>query len=322
MTADTSGRIAGLIALIVAFTLALAAPGAAARSPELREPIRLALINSSDFDTVIAFYGAVLREAGYRVDYVNVDYAATWTAIQLGDIHVSMCWDTTWDVCAEGLENGTVLNTGSSGVAIREGWWYPSDVADLCPGLPDWRALKDPACVESLASAETAPKGRFVAPPADWVSYTEEIIEALELPFEPVISGSPAALIATLQGAVQRSEPVIGWGYVPHWFIEQTDGEFVDFPPYDPACHEDPSWGVNPDKVHDCGHALGWIWKFMNKEMAERAPYALRILYLFETDADAVGQAMHRVDVEGVPLEQVAKEWLEANRDTWRVWLR
>ena len=38
---------------------------------------------------------------------------------------------------------------------------------EKCPGLPNWEALKEPACAEAFSTAETAPKGRYLGGPVD-----------------------------------------------------------------------------------------------------------------------------------------------------------
>jgi glycine betaine/proline transport system substrate-binding protein len=296
--------------LAALLTIGLVA-GAQAYEVETKEPLKLPLINSSDFDFITTVYGEVLKEAGYNVDYINAD-----------DLYVSFCWDTDREICDSVVATGKALNAGSSGVEIREGWWYPKYLEKDCPGLPDWKALLHEGCVKALSVAETAPKARFVAPPADWVSFTPEIIEAFGLEFEPIVSGSATALGATIQGALQRNEPIIGWGYLPHWLMATNPGDFVAFPPYERACREDPSWGPNPDKLHDCAPAFGYVWKIVNKGIADGVPGSLRTLYLLRLSAQDVGTGMQRVDLDGKTLVEAAREWLDANRAEWSKWIR
>ena len=308
-------------ALIGLAGLALAATGTAhARSAETTDPVKLPIMQSSDFDFIVTVYGEVLKEAGYRVEYVNADYSASFVGVKLGDLHITMGWDTTPEVTADLMSSGKAINAGSSGVAIEEGWWYPSYLVDSCPGLPDWQAFKDPACIEALSTAETAPMGRFVGVPSGWVANTEERIEAFQLEIENVSSGSPVTMAATIQGAIQRHEPVIGWGYLPHWLMAQNDGAFVAFPPYEAACIDDPSWGMT-DLPYDCGFSQGYVWKYINMEFAEKAPFALRILYLMNIDETAVGLGMSRVDNDGMSLIDAARAWMGANEAVWQLWI-
>ncbi len=71
----------------------------------------------------------------------------------------TVCWQSTMELCEGSTESGKAVNAGSTGISTAEGWWYPMSLKEVCPGLPDWKALKEPECIEALATAETAPKG-------------------------------------------------------------------------------------------------------------------------------------------------------------------
>ena len=53
---------------------------------------------------------------------------------------------------------------GELGPQAKEDWWYPIYMKDLCPGLPNWEALK--GCAEVFATPDTAPNGRYLSGPA------------------------------------------------------------------------------------------------------------------------------------------------------------
>ena len=313
------GVAAGLTVALVG--MAGPAPAGTGLRPLSNQPVKLPIMQSSDFDFIVTVYGEVLKEAGYRVEYVNADYSATFTGVKAGDLDVTMGWDSTPDLISDVIDSGKGINAGSSGVAIEEGWWYPAYVEEVCPGLPDWEALKNPDCMEALSTAETAPMGRYVGVPAGWSSFTEERIEAFGLDMENVSSGSPITMAATIQGAIQRGEPVMGWGYNPHWLMATNEGGFVEFPDYAPECYEDPAWGINPDKTYDCGFASGYVWKLANLEFTRREPFATRILFLMNLDENVVGIGMNRVDNEGVTLIEAAREWMDANEERWTLWI-
>lgn len=286
------------------------------------ETIRMTVINSSETDVPTYILGHVLREAGFEVEFVSADYTAGLTGLQLGDLHTFLCWDTTWDACQEAVGTGDVVNAGSSGIVVREGWWYPKSLEASCLGLPDYKALLEEGCVKALATAETEPKAQFVGAPADWITYVDETIDAFGFQIEPLTSGSSGALIATLKGAYDRQQPIMGWGYSPHWFFDKADGDYVAFPAYEPACFTDPAWGPIADKTHDCATPSGFLWKLMNRDLSLDAPAAARIFYLFALDAKTVAEGMERIDVEGISYDQMAEEWIGANEAIWRGWLK
>ena len=301
--------------------LALAFAGSAhARAPSSNEPVRLPIMQSSDFDFIVTVYGEVLKEAGYRVEYVESGYTVAFSGLKAGDLDATVAWDTSPDLIDDAIESGKGINAGSAGVAISEGWWFPAYVKESCPGLPSWEALKDPACMDALSTAETAPMGRYVDAPPDWSTRVVERIEAFGLEMEAVSTGSPVTLMATMQGAIQRGEPVMGWGYHPHWLMSSVEGQFVEFPTYEPACIEDPSWGMT-DKTYDCGYSRGWVWKLLSKAFSEREPYATRVLYLMNIDESVVGKGMNQVDNEGMSLHDAAHAWMDENPQVWKLWI-
>ncbi len=314
-----SSRNLKLSAVILNTALSIAPQLAQAQDAPV---IKLTVINSSETDVPTYILGHVLARAGHEVEYVSADYTAGLTGLQQGDLHTFLCWDTTWDACQEAVATGDVINAGSSGIGVREGWWYPAYLEASCPGLPDYAALLQEGCVKALSTAETEPEAQFVAAPADWITYVDETIDAFGLPVQPITSGSSGALIATVKGAYDRKEPVMGWGYSPHWFFDKAEGNYVAFPAYEPACFTDPAWGPIPDKTHDCATPSGFLWKLMNREIALEAPGAARILYLFALDARTVADGMEKIDVDGQSYDQMAEDWVNANESVWRGWLR
>ena len=207
--------------------------------------------------------GEVLKKAGYNIEYVQADYLAQFAGLKTGDLTLAMeIWATTGqEALNEAVASGKVENLGETGMVAKEEWWYPDYMKEKCPGLPNWEALKEPACAEAFSIAETAPKGRYLCGPVTWGGFDEERVEALDLPFEVVHAGTDAALFAELESAYQRQAPIMLWIYSPHWAPAKYKGEWVEFPPYEPACYTDPSWGINPDAAYDCGKPTGPIWK-------------------------------------------------------------
>ena len=47
---------------------------------------------------------------------------------------------------------------------------YPNWVAEkgLCPGLPDWTALKNPDCAKNYVTPDSGGKGRMLEGPQTW----------------------------------------------------------------------------------------------------------------------------------------------------------
>jgi glycine betaine/proline transport system substrate-binding protein len=191
---------------------------------------------------------------------------------------------------------------------------------EKCPGLPNWEALKDPKCAEAFATAETAPKGRYVGGPVTWEGFDDERVEALGLPFTVIHAGTDAAMFAELDSAYQRKAPVMLWVYSPHWAPAKYEGEWVEFPDHTPECYTDPKWGSNPDKAYDCGKPHGDIWKFGWAGMKDKWPVAYKVAKAYQIDTNELNAMSGQIDLDGKSIEEVAAAWVAANEAKWKAW--
>jgi glycine betaine/proline transport system substrate-binding protein len=308
-------------AAALALCAGLAAAPAAAQ--ESTDPIKLTLADWTGQLITTELMGEVLKKAGYNVEYVVADYLAQFAGLETGDLHVAMeMWETTGrDAMDASTATGKTEVFGPTGMKAKEEWWYPEYMKAKCPGLPNWEALKDPACAEAFSTAETAPKGRYLGGPVTWGGYDDERVVALDLPFEVIHAGTDAALFAELESAYQREAPVLLWIYAPHWAPAKYKGEWVEFPEYTKECYSDPAWGSNTGAMYDCGKPFGEIWKVGWAGVKDKWPGAYNAIKAFTIDNDAMGAMITKVDLEGQTVSAVVQEWIGANEATWSKWI-
>ena len=79
--------------------------------------------------------------------------------------------------------------------------------------------------------------------------------------------------------------------------------------------------GPNPDKAYDCGRPTGFMWKSAWAGGEKIWPKAYDVWRKFHLDAKTMGEMVYKSDVEGVPTEVVAEQWIEANENVWKAWL-
>jgi glycine betaine/proline transport system substrate-binding protein len=295
---------------LVAAAAATSPPVAAAESPA---PIRIALNDWTGQRITSKLMGTVLANAGYDVAYVEASYSSQLDAIETGSIDVAMEF---WAIAGkptldDALATGKVVNLGETGMVAREEWWYPAYVAELCPGLPDWKALND--CAGLFATPETAPRGRYLGGPVTWGGFDEERVESLNLDFEVVHADTEAALFAALTTAVQRREPIVAWVYAPHWAPSRLLGEWVSFPAYTEECYA--------SRRYDCTKPSGPIWKIGSADLEGKWPNAAQAVKAFRITNDEMGDLIARVDVDGVSVEDAVVDWMAAHEATWKSWL-
>ena len=300
---------------------AFSAVAGAAMATELGavdEPIKLAVNEWTGQHVSTYIAGEMLEAAGYKVEYVTAGYMNMYQAMADGELHAALeIWSSNVsDDYAKQVEAGGVVELGDLGLDAKEGIAYPAHVEEICPGLPDWEALKD--CAAQFASAETLPAGRLVDYPADWGTPGADRIAGLELPFKAVPAGSEGALIAELRASSEKGSPLLITFWQPHWAMSAYDVKFVDLPAGEDACYNDPSWGPNPNAINDCDFAATRVFKAGWSGLADKWPAAAEILSNYQLSVEDQQPLMGQIDVDGMSVQEAVDAWMAANEATWK----
>ena len=297
----------------------LAASGVqAAELGAVDEPIKLAINEWTGQHISTHVAGEMLKAAGYQVEYVTAGYMNMYQAMSDGELHAAVeIWSSNVsDDYAKKVEGGGVVELGDLGLDAKEGIAYPAHVAELCPGLPAWEALKD--CAGTFATAETLPAGRLVDYPADWGTPGADRMTGLDLPFKAVPAGSEGALIAELRASTERESPLLITFWQPHWAMSAYDVQFVDLPVGNEECFNDPAWGPNPNAVNDCDFAPSRIFKAGWAGIEDKWPAAFEILTSYTLSVEDQQPMMGAVDVDGGSVEAVVADWMAGTEATWK----
>lgn len=286
---------------------ALIAPGAqAAELGATEDPIRLALVEWTGQHLTTRIIGSTLEEMGYDVEYVSVGYLVSGAAAADGDVHATLeVWDNNLgDLFPQLLEEGRIENLGDVGLDAGEGWMYPAHVAEMCPGLPSWEAVKD--CAQEFATAETFPQGRFLSYPADWSNRSEVLIEGEGLNYKAVPSGSEGALVAELKAAAETDSPLLMMFWAPHWVLSEVDVEWVDMP---------------QEIREEYSITKPGVFKAVWPGLKDKWPAAYEVIETAKITNEIQEPLMARIDRDGEDTEAVVAEWMAANEDVWRPWI-
>jgi glycine betaine/proline transport system substrate-binding protein len=308
-----------MIKTVTTVAAVLAASGVqAAELGAVDDPIKLAINEWTGQHISTHVAGEMLKAAGYQVDYVTAGYMNMYQAMSDGELHAAVeIWSSNVsDDYAKKVEGGGVVELGDLGLDAKEGIAYPAHVADLCPGLPAWEALKD--CAGTFATAETLPAGRLVDYPADWGTPGADRMTGLDLPFKAVPAGSEGALIAELRASTERESPLLITFWQPHWAMSAYDVQFVDLPVGNEECFNDPAWGPNPNAVNDCDFAPSRIFKAGWVGIQDKWPAAFEILTNYTLSVADQQPMMGAVDVDGGSVEEVVANWMAGNEAKWK----
>jgi len=132
---------------VITSTIALGLLAGSVQAAELgavNEPIKLAINEWTGQHVSTHIAGSMLEAAGYTVEYTTAGYMNMYQAMADGEIHGAMeIWSSNVsEEYAKKVAEGGVVELGDLGLDAKEGIAYPAHVAELCPGLPAWEALK------------------------------------------------------------------------------------------------------------------------------------------------------------------------------------
>ena len=159
------------------------------------------------------------EQLGYTVEIITIDENAQWASLATGDLHASLeVWPSGHaENVAQYIDGqGVVENGGLLGPVGKIGWYIPGYMVERNPALATWEGFQDPAAAAEFATAETGDVGQFLAGDPSWVQYDADIITNLELPLQVVNAGSEQAILAALDSAYSREEPILFYFWTPH----------------------------------------------------------------------------------------------------------
>jgi glycine betaine/proline transport system substrate-binding protein len=290
---------------------------ALAEAPESTQPIRIALNEWAGQQVTAKIAGTVLERMGYSVEYVTAGATTQYVAMAEGALHFQPeVWTyQVGDIYPAAVERGDIVEIGPLGIEPRQGWIYPPYMEDRCPGLPHYTALFD--CAMAFGVPETFPAGRLVVYPADWGTYSPDLVETLGLPFRTIFGGSEGAMIAELRAAYDAQQPILMDFWAPHWIHAEYAFHWVEWDETTGDC--DTTAGQEVGEA--CGFPQGEVVKVMARNMPETWPAAVRFAEAFELDNQTQNQLILQVDRDGRDVEAVVAEWAAASEDVIAQWV-
>ncbi len=316
MTHTPARKLWSALALITAFALVLTACGGAATQAP-KPTIKLAENAWTGSSVNVHVAKILLEKLGYPVEIVTIDENAQGASLAKGDLSASLeLWPSGH---AENIkqyidEQKVVENAGPLGVVGKIGWYIPTYMGDKNPELATGEGLKQDAAM--FKTAETGDAGQFLAGDPSWVQYDGDVIKNLDLNFKVVSVGSEQAVLAAVDAAYSRNDPVLFYFWTPHSVHAKYKLTEVKLPDYSDACYAKASAGGI-----DCDYPPDVLFKIVWGDLKTKAPEAYQLLKNFKyTNADQIGM-IAAVEVNGKTADVAAQEWVDKNEATWKAWM-
>ena len=266
--------------------------------------------------------GGIFESIGDRVAYSPSDSQAVYESIRLGDVTISHeVWQSAFGKSFDAArDKGGLLDWGDHEARTLEDMGFPNWIMDkgLCPGLPNWEALKSPDCAKNFATPDSGGKGRWLEGPQSWhQDLMPQRLEALGLGdlWTVKFAGSADALWAELKAAKKEGRGTIIFNWTPN-FTDGAGFTFIKFPPYYDGCR--PVDGGDGK----CGSPDGYLKKAVNAKFPETHPHAARVFKKMSFTTSQIGTMASLVDTDKMAHADAAKKWLDDYKNVWEPWTK
>ena len=263
------------------------------------------------------------KQLGVTVKLVNIDENAVWPGLDSGQIDANLeVWPSghATDIQTYITQKKTVINAGLLGPTGKIGWFIPKYVADAHPEYATYQGLNSPAAAKFFATAETGSKGQFLLGDTSYVSYDDQIIKNLNLPFKVVVGGGEAALITALGTAFQDKSPLLFYFYQPQWANSKYALVAVKLPAITPECTASAA-GQGKDGKYNCDYPTDPLLKAVSAQLQTKNPKVFKFLQNMTWAAEDQNLVTTYKNADGLSMDAAAQKWVDANQPKWKAWL-
>jgi len=305
-----------IISLLSAIIISAVSFVGVSNAADSKKPTRIPVHNWSSQIVMAHVIGGIMESMGGNVEYVSADSNAVYESIRIGDVDISHeVWQSAFGKSFDtARDKGGLLDWGDHEARTLEDMGYPNWVAEKCPGLPDWTALKNPDCAKNFVTPDSGGKGRMLEGPQSWhQDLIPQRIEALGLAdlWWVKFAGSADALWAELAAAKKEGRGTIIFNWTPN-FTDGAGFTFIKFPPFYDGCR--PVDGGDGK----CGSPDGYLKKAVNENWTKSHPAAAAMFKKLSFNTAQIGAMAAYVDVDKMSHEDAAKTWLKKNKKVWK----
>jgi len=225
----------------------------------------------------------ILEEMGYEVNRLETDVSAVFMGLAQGDNDIFM------DVWLP-AHNVQLANHGAAVEIVSLSY----DEAEQGLVVPTY--MEDYNSIDDLIGNEEVFGNEIISIEAGAV--TAEVIDKMiaDYPMDMnQINSSEAGMMAEVERRTDREAPIVFYGWRPHTMFRNYDLKIL----------EDPGNYFEDSTVHVA----------VTADLHERAPEAYNFLSNWSISVDDVEQMIVEIEDEGRPGAEVAREWIEENRE-------
>ncbi len=226
---------------VIAIAVGMVLLGFNASAADSKKPIVIPTHNWSSQVVMAYVIGGIFESMGNNVEYVPADTQAVYESIRNGDVTISHeVWQSTFGKSFyTAMAKGGIIDAGTHTALTLEEVGVPQWVIDnnMCPGLPDYKALLK--CADVFATPDSGGKGRILEGPQSWhgVEYVDRVEALLGDTWVVKFAGSADAIWADHASAKKEGRATLTFNWTPN-FTDADGFVFIEWPPFYPGCRK------------------------------------------------------------------------------------
>lgn len=278
---------------ITSLLVALGALGVATTA-SADETLTIGTNNWSENIAVSHLWQQLLEERGYRVELTTTGKSIIFSALAQRDIDISL---EVW------LPNGDAqyLEPYQDRIDVHDAWYHGAQDELVVPAyLSDIDTMEDLKANASRFEYQGEPTIMGIESGSAIAGETETAIERYELPFRQLNSSSPA-MLASLEEAYRKKEPIAVTLWQPHWAYAQYDLKAIE----------------DPEEAYGGGDDIKWM---STSGFAEEHPEITDVLDGWYMSHGQLSDLMLTIEDVGSPEEGV-RRWIADHPALIEKWL-
>ena len=276
-----------------------------------------------------------------EVSFLLVGEEAMYPAMSKGDGSLDVQPDL-WSQHTTAMMNEYVLPGSKQTIRLNktpykgtEGIFVPGFVQDEL-GVKQLADLAKPE-VAKLFDSDGDGKGEYWAGAVGWEATNHSMVRAKSYGFDKGFTATTVeqpVFLAQLDAAMKKKKPIVFYYWTPEWIFASYDLRMLKEPKFDGYSSDDlkndPNYkadgcykfyqpGNNPDWLEKssitCEQPPTDVYVARSKALDERAPKIGKFLEQISMTPDMVNQWILAIDQQKRDPLEVAKEWVEKNKD-------
>ena len=264
----------------------------------------------------------ISEQLGYPTARLLSDITPGWAAICNGDADTAVeAWlPSRLPEMQPFLDQGC-LELGGTNFPGTIGWFVPKYLVEGANAkAPDLDSVDDlNQYWELFENPEQPGKGELIGGEIGWIDQPQDIsrIMGYDLNYYRSNQGE-AVILTTIKSSALRERPFLTYLWTPHSIFGEVDLVQLD----EPKPYVEGECFVEENVPYQCAHPAFDVRTALSPDLKEKAPDVYNFINNMHFGEQTVSELMYEVDGLDRPIEEVAKEWVEANQAAIDDWIK